>query len=239
VEGKPIFSIADGYVSRVTVGLYGFGNAVYVQHPEGYTSIYCHLKKFTPRIAAALRCWQYEHHSYQADVRLKATDCPVAQGQLIAVSGNTGSSQAPHLHLEIHDTRTWNMLDPLQFLGHCVNDHTPPQAHGFMACPQEGEGVFNGGAMKQNFGFGSHHLARKFTAWGKVGFALWANDYMEGTYNNYGIRHTVLTVDGQEIFRSDVNNIPVDANRLVNSWGDYHHYLSGRQEDDRIQECLP
>lgn len=225
VEGKPIFSIADGYVSRVTVGLYGFGNAVYIQHPEGYTSVYCHLKKFTPRIAAALRRWQYEHQSYQADVRLKATDCPVAQGQLIAVSGNTGSSQAPHLHLEIHDTRTWNMLDPLQFLGHCVNDHTPPQAHGFMACPQEGEGVFNGGTMKQNFGFGSHHLSQKFTAWGKVGFALWANDYMEATYNNYGIRHTVLTVDGQEVFRSDVNNIPVEANRLVNSWGDYHHYL--------------
>ena len=225
VEGKPIFAIADGYVERLTVGLYGFGNAVFVRHPQGYTSVYCHLKAFTPRLQAALRRWQYSHQSYQADVHLKATDCPVAQGDLIAISGNTGSSQAPHLHLEIHDTRSWNMLDPLNFLGHCLTDHTPPQAHAFMAYPQPGEGVFNGSAAKQDFGFGSHHLTREFTAWGKVGFGLWANDYMEATYNNYGIRTTVLTVDGREVFRSDVDNIPVNANRLVNSWGDYHHYL--------------
>ena len=225
VEGKPIFSIADGYVERLTVGLSGFGNAVFVRHPEGYTSVYCHLKKFAPALQAALRRWQYNHESYQADVHLKATDCPVAKGQLIALSGNTGSSQAPHLHLEIHDTRTWNMLDPLDFLKPFVKDSTPPQAHAFMAYPMPGEGVFNGGAKQQYFGFSSHHLAREFTAWGRVGFGIWANDYMEQSYNNYGIRKTSLTVDGREVFRSDVNDIPTGANLMVNSWGDYHHYL--------------
>ena len=113
VEGKPIMAIGDGYVSRVTVGLYGFGNAVYVTHPEGYTSIYCHLQRFTPRLERLLKRWQYEHEQREADVRLSATDCPVAQGQLIAFSGNTGHSFGPHLHMEIHDTRSWNMLDPL------------------------------------------------------------------------------------------------------------------------------
>lgn len=225
VEGKAILSVADGYVSRVTVGLYGFGNAVYVQHPGGYTSVYCHLKRFSPQIAAAVRRWQYAHKSYTADVRLKATDCPVSAGQVIATSGNTGSSQAPHLHLEIHETKTWNMVDPLDLLKSHVDDHTPPQAHGFMACPVEGEGVFNSGSAKQNFGFGSHHLTREFTAWGKVGFAIWANDYMEATYNFYGVRFTRLTVDGREVFESDVNNIPVGMNRMVNSWGDYDHKL--------------
>ena len=225
VEGKPIFSIADGYVERITVGLFGFGNAVFVRHPEGYTSVYCHLKKFAPALQAALRRWQYKHESSQADVHLKATDCPVSQGQLIALSGNSGSSQAPHLHLEIHDTRTWNMLDPLDFLKPFVKDSTPPQAHAFMAYPMPGEGVFNGGSSQQYYGFSSHKLTREFTAWGKVGFGLWANDYMEQSYNNYGIRHTVLTVDGREVFRSDVDNIPMDANLMVNSWGDYHHYL--------------
>ena len=225
VEGKPIFSIADGYVERLTVGLYGFGNAVFVRHPEGYTSVYCHLKKFAPALEAALRRWQYAHESYQADVHLKATDCPVAQGQLIALSGNTGSSQAPHLHLEIHDTRTWNMLDPLDFLKPYVKDGTPPQAHAFMAYPMHGEGVFNGAQVQQYFGFSSHRLTRELTAWGRVGFGLWANDYMEQSYNNYGIRRTVLSVDGREVFSSDVNNIPMNANLMVNSWGDYQHYL--------------
>lgn len=224
VEGKHIYAIADGYVSRITVGYYGFGNAVYVTHPDGYTSVYCHLKSFSPRIKHLLRQWQYQHRSYIADVRLNALQCPVSQGQLIAVSGNTGSSQAPHLHMEIHDTYTWNMVDPLDFLADSVTDGMPPMAHGMMVYPQQGEGVFCGGSSKQTYGFGSHNLSRKFTAWGKVGFGVWANDYMEITYNRYGVRETILTVDGREVFHSNVTDIPVNDNRMVNSWGDYEHY---------------
>lgn len=225
VEGKPIYSIADGYVSRVTVGLLGFGNAVYVTHPDGRTSVYCHLRSFTPRIERLLRRWQYEHKTSVADARFSPLDCPVSRGQLIAVSGNTGASSAPHLHLELHETRTGNMLDPLDALGSYVSDGQPPMAHGFMAYPVSGEGTFCGGAAKQSFGFSSHNLSRRFTAWGKVGFGLWANDYMEITYNRYGVRETILDVDGREVFHSVVDNIPVQSNRMVNSWGDYEHYL--------------
>ncbi len=225
VEGKPIYSIADGYVSRITVGLYGFGNAVYVSHPDGHTSVYCHLRSFSPRIERLLRRWQYANQSYVADVRLSAVECPVARGQFIAVSGNTGASQAPHLHLEMHDTRTGNLLDPLDFLGSYVNDGLPPMAHGFMVYPVNGQGVFNGGSSKQSFGFGSHNLTRRFTAWGKVGFGIWANDYMEITYNRYGVRETTLKVDGKVVFQSVVDNIPQQSSRMVNSWGDYDHYV--------------
>lgn len=225
VEGKPIFSIGDGYVSQVSIGVAGFGNAVYVHHPEGYTSVYCHLKKFTPQIQAMVRKWQYAHHRAEGVMEFRPTDLPVAQGQLIAVSGNTGSSQAPHLHLEIHDSRTWDMVDPLNFLGHLLADTTPPTAHAFMAQPLKGEGVFCGSENKQTFGFTQHRLSREFTAWGKVGFALWANDYMEQTYNHYGIRKTQLFVDNRLVFESDVNNIPVAQNLQVNTWGDYEHYL--------------
>jgi len=228
VEGKHIYSIADGYVSRITVGLLGFGNAVYVAHPDGHTSVYCHLKAFAPRIKSLLTKWQYAHQSWTADVRLKPMDCPVARGQLIAISGNTGASTAPHLHMEIHDTRTWNMLDPLDFLSDYVEDGLAPMAHGFIAYPQVGEGVFCGGQSKQTYGFPSHNLTRQFTAWGKVGFGVWANDYMEATYNRYGVRLTILRVDGMEVFRSDVNNIPVQSNRMVNSWGDYDHFMRYR-----------
>lgn len=225
IEGKAIYSVADGYVSRVTVGLLGFGNAVYVSHPDGHTSVYCHLKSFAPRIQRLVKRWQYAHQAYVADVRLTPTDCPVSRGQLIAVSGNTGASQAPHLHMEIHDTRTGDMLDPLDFLGSYVSDGLRPMAHGFMVYPIEGEGCFNGGSSKQTFGFGSHNLTRQFTAWGKVGFGLWANDYMEITYNRYGVRETVLEVDGHEVFHSVVDGIPIQSNRMVNSWGDYEHYM--------------
>lgn len=225
VEGKLIHAIGDGFVSRVTVDLDGFGNAVYVQHPEGYTSVYAHLKRFTPQIEAMVKKWQYQNHSYKADVRLQPYELPVAQGQLIALSGNSGASQAPHLHLEIHDTKTWNMLDPLEFLGEYVKDNVPPVAHSFMAYPQQGKGIFNGKSHRQSFHFGTNCLKDTFTAWGKVGFSIRADDYMPGSNGNkYGIRNTCLLIDGNEVFQSDVHNIPVDHNRFVNSWGDYDHY---------------
>lgn len=219
VEGKHIYAIADGYVSRVTVGLYGFGNAVYITHPTGQTSVYCHLKSFSPRIKAALRRYQYRHKTCVADARLKPLEVPVSQGQFIALSGNTGHSTGPHLHLELHDTRTWDMLDPYEVLADFLNDTVPPRAHAVEAVPQSGA-VFNGTSRSSTFSLQAPDL----TAWGRVGFALWGNDYMQGTYNHYGIRYTTLLVDGREVFRSDVGRVPVSLNRMVNVWGDYQHY---------------
>lgn len=224
VEGKPIFSVADGYVSRITVGLYGFGNAVYVQHPCGITTVYCHLKRFVPQLEAFVRKWQYQNQNCFADVYLRPTDYPVSRGQLIAVSGNSGASKAPHLHLEFHDTRTWSFLDPLLYLKEYVEDKTSPIAHSFMAYPVKGQGVFCGSSRKQSYGFSSTKLKREFTAWGKVGFGIWANDYMEGSFGILGVSRITLTVDGKDIFTSNTDSIPMNCNRMVNSWGDYEHY---------------
>ena len=221
VEGKHFYAIGDGYVSRITVGKDGFGNAVYITHPTGQTSVYCHLKSFSPRIKRALRKYQYEHQTCEADARLKPTDVPVSQGQFIALSGNTGHSTAPHLHLEIHDTKTWNMLDPYRFLNDFIQDTVAPQIHGLMAIPCKG--TFNGTAAKQTFTRNS-----ALTAWGRMGFAIWADDYMQGSYNHYGIHETLLYVDGQMVFHSVVDNIPTSMNRMVNSWGDYDHWLHHR-----------
>jgi hypothetical protein len=229
VEGKVIYSIGDGYVSRITQGIDGFGNAVYVTHPEGYTSVYCHLKSFSPRIQAALRDYQYAHETNIPDARLSPLVCPVSQGQFIALSGNTGHSTGPHLHLEIHDTETWDMLDPYEFLNDYINDSVPPQAHGLMAAPMLGEGVFNNSTKKQTFGIAGHQLTQAFTAWGKVGFALWGDDYMQGNYHHYGIRETILMLDGNMIFRSNVDRIPVGKNTFVNAWGDYDHWRQTRR----------
>lgn len=226
VEGKHIYTIGDGYVSRLTVGIDGFGNAVYVTHPEGYTSIYCHLKKFSPKLERMVH--RTGKRGEQIDIHFTPLDFPVAQGQLIAISGNTGHSTGPHLHLEIHDTRTWDMMDPLDFLSPFVNDSVAPKAHSVMACPVAGEGSFNGGSNKQTFGFSSNRLEQELTAWGKVGFALWADDYMQNIYNHYGIRETILMVDDKEIFRSNVCRIPVFSNRQVNAWGDYQHWLHNK-----------
>lgn len=223
VEGKHIYAIGDGYVSRITMGKDGFGNAVYITHPTGQTSVYCHLKSFSPRIKRALRRYQYKHQTSEADARLSPLEVPVSQGQFIALSGNTGSSTAPHLHLEVHDTRTWNMLDPYRFLDGFIQDSVPPQAHGFMAIPHGG-GSFNGSHFPSPF----TSPASAITAWGWVGFAVWADDYMQGSYNHFGIHETLFYVDGTLVFHSLVDDIPVRMNRLVNSWGYYGHWLRHR-----------
>ncbi len=226
VEGKAIRSIGDGFVSRVTVGKYGYGNAVFVQHPEGYTSVYCHLKGFAPQLKMLTTKKQYQLKSQSIDVRFSPTDYPVREGQLIALSGNTGASLAPHLHLEVFRTKTDELVDPLSLIGESVVDNTPPMAHGFMAEPCAGLGIFQFDDKAKVFPFVSHNNNKEYQAWGKVSFSVWANDYMEGSYGNkYGIRKTLLFVDDSLVFSSDVTNIPKKLIRHVNLCGNYSHYL--------------
>ncbi|MCH5311335.1 MAG: M23 family metallopeptidase [Prevotella sp.] len=229
VEKKAVLSVADGYVSRVTTGLLGFGNAVYITHPNGVTTVYAHLHSFSSRIEELVKRYRYKHEcSLTTDAHFAPWECPVSEGQFIAFSGNTGSSTAPHLHLEFHDTKTWKMLDPLNYLSEFVSDSVPPMAHGFMAYPQYGKGVFCGGSAKQNYGFTSNTMERHFTAWGKVGFAIWADDYTQTAYNHLGVRNTRLLCDGKEVFSSTVDSIPIYSNRQINIWGDYEHFRRTR-----------
>jgi RNA polymerase sigma factor (sigma-70 family) len=128
-EGKKIYAVAEGYVSHLTVNKHGFGNAIYVSHPDGLTSVYCHLKAFSPRIKAALRRYQYQHETSEGDARFSPLECPVSNGQLIALSGNTGNSMGPHLHLEIHDTETpfdRQIIDSI-VMDEALAKLTPPQ----------------------------------------------------------------------------------------------------------------
>lgn len=224
VEGKPLFSIGDGYVSHVSIGESGYGNAIYVKHPEGYTSVYCHLKTFPPHVMRRIKRWQYLQKKQNGTITFSPTDLPVTRGMLIAISGNSGSSTAPHLHLEIRDDYTGEFCDPLMFLGQYIKDGVAPVAHGFMANPKRGEGRFENSFTKQTFVFSANNVSRVFTAWGKVGFALWANDYMEQSYNHFGIKRTELFVNDSLYFVSDVDRIPYWGSILVNSLGDNVHF---------------
>lgn len=124
-EGIPIRSVADGYVSRIKVSPWGYGKVIYITHPNQTTTVYAHLQKFSGPIETFVKKEQYEAESYEIERFLTPEQLPVTQGMLIGLSGNTGSSAAPHLHFEIRDTPSADPLNPAA-LGIRINDQTPP-----------------------------------------------------------------------------------------------------------------
>ena len=235
--GLPVFAVADGYVSRIVIGT-GYGNAVYVTHPNGITSFYCHLNGLAAplrRMVSTERKRQQQpdvidrprHSSPLLELSLNPMQYPVSAGQLIAWSGNTGASMGPHLHLEFHETRTNALRDPLDYLVGLINDTIAPEAIAIMAYPKEGEGAFNGKVFPQRFAATPSETIHK--AWGNVGFAILAEDHMNDTYHRLGIRSTELLVDDSLAFWSNVDSIPMSQNRMVNSWGDFDYWRSKRQ----------
>ena len=129
-EGKAIHAVQGGYVARIAVSPWGYGNALYLAHPDGTTTVYGHLQRFNARIAAYLKEQQYAQERFQVDLSLTPDQIPVEAGEVVAWSGNTGSSGGPHLHFEVRDTESEEVLDPLERYIDQVTDTRPPSIQG-------------------------------------------------------------------------------------------------------------
>ncbi|MGL4852270.1 MAG: M23 family metallopeptidase [Phocaeicola sp.] len=224
VVGKPIRNIAAGYVSRAVVTPGGYGQALYVTHANGYTSIHGHLLKFASPIQARVEAYQYEQECFSVDLKFEPDEFPFEAGQIIALSGNEGYSFGPHLHMEIRETESWAMIDPLQFYKHLIKDTTPPRASFIMVYPQLGKGLVNASDAKRRVPI--EQLGTPIEAWGDVAFGIKAFDYMDGTHNHYGVRKVTLFVDGEERFKSTIDKVYPAENRMINAWTDYEEHRS-------------
>jgi len=233
VEGKPIHAVKEGYVSRISVSPGGYGNALYLDHPDGTTTVYGHLLSYSAPIAAYIKEQQYLNESFIVNLYPEPDLFPVKKGEVIALSGNTGSSGGPHLHFEVRDTKSGDVLDPLLYYMDQIKDATPPRIQGIMLYPVEGEGVVNGKGRKQEFkqltGKGNrYNMNGNLSAWGMVGVGIKAYDYMDNTHNIYGVKEIVLKVDGETVYRSNINRFPISDTRYLNSFVDYADWMDNR-----------
>ena len=242
VTGKPLMAIADGYISKVTVTPSGYGNALYITHDNGYTSVHGHLDRFLPEIARLVHERQYAEQAFAVTLEFGPDEFPVRQGEVVAYAGNTGYSFGPHLHMEIRTTDTNEPIDPLPFYKDKIADHIAPRATRIMVygapllSPQGGK-VLSASqwrnletdrmSIEENVSWsvssplGGSEGGLVFYCWGRIGTAISANDYMDGTTNNYGVRYVRLYVDDRLVSSSDVDRFSFDENRLINSWTDY------------------
>ena len=221
--GVPIKSVQDGYVSRIFVAPTGYGRAIYVNHPDGTMTVYGHAERFSRTIEPIVVEEQYKNESFFLDISFPPGQIPVKQGEIIAYSGNTGSSGGPHLHFEVRNASGEEIQDPLPFYSKRIQDTRPPDIRGLMFFPQEGAGIVNVSTKDQAIPLvvnkeGKKVLSKAVIAWGQIGIGVKAYDLMTGTTNIYGVKEIILKVDGKEIFHSRIDRFTFSESRYINSF---------------------
>lgn len=234
VEGQKIFSIEDGFISRIRVSPWGYGNAIYIQHKNGLTSLYAHCQKFPPKIDSLIYEIQRSYETHIIDKEVIDLKIPIKKGELIAYSGNSGSSSAPHLHFEIRETSTEHALNPLLFKSYqnLIKDSTPPQIRGIKIYTITKNGYLIPGKSKY-FGVRNENgkliinngkpinidellVENSFLAIG-----VHAIDKLDAAGNTCGIYNTKISKDGQPIHEQKTEYMNFDHNRFMNSHKDY------------------
>jgi len=228
--GYPVYATADGFISRLRVQNSGFGLALYINHPNGYTSVYGHLSRFNPKIAQEVKKIQYAKKSYEIDEFPNADFIPVRKGEVIAYSGNTGSSGGPHLHFELRDTKTEATINP-QLLGIQIPDNVPPVLYSMYVYRLNGK-PFNEFTPKQYFqlagGAGKYTLNKVNTInlSGEVGFGIIATDKHSGNSGLNGVYSIELFLDEKPIFTSALERFSFANSKAINSHIDYPALLN-------------
>lgn len=224
--GIPIYAAKEGFVSRISISPYGYGNALYLTHPDGKTTVYGHLSRFVPRIQEYAKDKQYYTENYQINVSLSQGEIEINKGELIAWSGDTGNSGGPHLHFEVRDTKSERAENPLFFIPG-IKDKSAPVISSVYLYPLDDNSHVSKSTLKKRFPVvktpSGYRLSTDspIEVFGKIAFGIQAIDDYSGTGIKCGIYAASVNYDGETVFGFKMNNIAFDQTRYANSQMDY------------------
>lgn len=216
-EGYNVYAAGDGYVSRINVSPRGYGNAIYIDHPNGYTTVYAHLQKFNSELEAYVRDYQYKNETFAVEIYPKTNELKVSESDIIAISGNSGGSGGPHLHFEIRDTKTEEPINPFLF-GFDVPDTSAPLVNGLYIYPLNGDVV---GKTSRHQLPGGLVFNSPIYASGKIGIGIKTYDKQNGANNMNGIYQINLLVNDNPYFTYTAERLNFNTTRAINCLIDY------------------
>jgi len=228
-QNLPVYAAADGYIAKIKIEPLGFGRAIYVNHPNGLTTLYAHLNNFFPALEKYAKEQQYKQESWEIFIDIPPDIFPVKKGDFIAYSGSTGGSQGPHVHFEIRDTKSDKVLNPLLF-GFALKDKVPPvilrlalydrNVSTYSQAPK----LFG---LKYVSGIYSPTSSLIIATTGKVSFGISAFDKYTGSTNNNGIYEADLYDNDEPVAGFQLDSISYDETRYLNAHIDHRLKLAG------------
>lgn len=241
--GLPVYAAADGFVRRIGVSGTGYGNVLYLDHPNGFTTVYGHMLRFAFPIQQYVRNTQYKTESFEQDIVLDSILFKVKKGDLIGFSGNSGGSKGAHLHFEIRETKTERPVNPLLW-GFRIPDNIPPVMQAIKIYPLDTGSYITvhyvgkrGGIRTAFYGQsikipvfksnGQYYLrsVAKLEGMGKLGFSIEGFDYQNGSYNHVGVYHIELCVNEEAHYMKQMRMLDFDMKRYINTHTDYAEHL--------------
>jgi murein DD-endopeptidase MepM/ murein hydrolase activator NlpD len=238
-EGLKVYASAEGYVSRIKISTFGNGKTIYITHPNGYTSVYAHLQKAVGRIQDFITATHYKEQAFEIEMYLKPGEIPIKKGDWIAISGNTGASEGPHLHFEIRDSKTEFIINPMLFgFDFGCRDTKKPTISGLYVYP-----LFSSTVNKSNRPIvlnyslqkDGTYLSDKVLANGPIGFGITADDYDDVSFNKNGVYSVNSFLNGQLKFGYQFDTHSFDDMRYVNALIDYSKY---KKTGQRVQKLF-
>jgi len=236
-EGLSLRTAAAGYVSRIKISRYGYGKALYITHPNGYTTVYAHLQKFSPSIEAYVKKQQYKKESFELELFPKMEDLKVFTKDTIGYSGNTGGSGGPHLHFEIRDKQE-RPINPMLF-GIDIKDTTKPIIYELFGYPLSETSHINGETSRVKIRIiklpNGQYKSEQITAYGRIGFGIISTDQQDLASNKNGLSFIKTTFNGSKSLEVDFKRFSFNETKHLNRYIDYTYFVETKK---RIQKLF-